>query len=165
MERIGGIAWHPQATSTQSPGSVNLATGAADGKLCLWPINDLSDPQSTATPAASLTPLRTLTGHTNRVCRVAFHPNGVHLGSASFDQTWRLWDVETGDELLLQEGHSKGVYAIAFQDDGSLACTGGMDAIGRVWDLRSGKTAMTLDGHSDDILGIDFAPNGSVADR
>jgi U4/U6 small nuclear ribonucleoprotein PRP4 len=70
-------------------------------------------------------PLQTLTGHSARVCRIGFHPSGRYLGSASYDGTWRLWDVERGgEELLLQEGHSKEVYSIAFQGDGSLVCTG-----------------------------------------
>ncbi|KAI5477532.1 hypothetical protein MNV49_006120 [Pseudohyphozyma bogoriensis] len=128
--------------------ALNFATSGADHDVKLWSLD-------------SDAPLKTLTGHSARVCRVAFHPTGRYLGSASFDGTWRLWDVETGgEELLLQEGHSKEVYAIEFQEDGALVCTGGLDAIGRVWDLRSGKTAMVLDGHVKDILGIDFAPNG-----
>ena len=92
--------------------------------------------------------------------KVAFHPSGRTLASASYDESWRLWDVETTTELLCQEGHSKEVYAVAFQGDGALLCSGGLDAIGRVWDLRSGKTAMVLDGHIQDILAIDFSPNG-----
>lgn len=63
-------------------------------------------------------------GHAGRVSRIAFHPSGRYLGSAGFDGTWRLWDVETTTELLLQEGHAKEVYTIAFQCDGSLAATG-----------------------------------------
>lgn len=71
------------------------------------------------------TPLQTLTGHSGRVCRIAYHPSGKYIGSASYDGTWRLWDAERGgEELLLQEGHSKEVYSIAFQDDGALCCTG-----------------------------------------
>lgn len=69
-------------------------------------------------------PLATLSGHTNRVCRVAFHPSGSYVGSASYDGTWRLWDVERKTELLLQEGHSKEVFALAFQDDGALVASG-----------------------------------------
>jgi U4/U6 small nuclear ribonucleoprotein PRP4 len=42
----------------------------------------------------------------------------------SFDQTWRLWDVDTQQELLLQEGHSREVFALGFQCDGSLVATG-----------------------------------------
>ncbi|GAA6050169.1 hypothetical protein JCM3770_000435 [Rhodotorula araucariae] len=146
-ERIGGVAWHPEATLSQSASAVNFATSGADNEIKLWGLeND--------------TALRTLTGHESRVCRINFHPSGRYLGSASYDGTWRLWDVERGDELLLQEGHSKEVYAIAFQPDGALVASGGLDAIARVWDLRSGRTALVLSGHSRDILSIDFSPNG-----
>lgn len=75
-------------------------------------------------------PLLTLSGHSARVCRIAFHPTGKYLGSASFDGTWRLWDAERGgEELLLQEGHSKEVYAIEFQEDGALVCTGSVERL------------------------------------
>jgi len=106
------------------------------------------------------TPLATLKGHQGRVCRLNFHPSGAYIGSASFDGTWRLWDVEAHSELLLQEGHSKEVYALSFQDDGALVASGGLDAIGRVWDLRTGRTAMVLDGHAQGIVSVDFSPNG-----
>ena len=59
-----------------------------------------------------------------RVARVAFHPSGRYIGTASFDHTWRLWDAETSVELLLQEGHSREVFGIGFQCDGSLVATG-----------------------------------------
>lgn len=119
-------------------------------------------------------------GHQDRVCRVAYHPSGDYVASASFDTTWRLWDVNTTTELLLQEGHSKEVYAIEFQNDGALVASGfvakfllnlpiriikllfyrGLDAIGRIWDLRTGKTAMVLDGHIQAIFATAFSPNG-----
>lgn len=117
-------------------------------------------------------------GHADRICRVAFHPSGDYVASASFDTSWRLWDVTTAKELLLQEGHSKEVYSVEFQDDGALVASGsvlspppkdlpnlvssGLDAIGRVWDLRTGRTAMVLDGHVQAIFGIAFSPNGRV---
>jgi len=72
----------------------------------------------------SESPLSTLKGHQGRVCRVAFHPSGNYVASASFDTTWRLWDVTTSKELLLQEGHSKEVYAVEFQNDGALVASG-----------------------------------------
>lgn len=62
-------------------------------------------------------------GHQDRICRVAFHPSGNYVASASFDTTWRLWDVNTSKEILLQEGHSREVYAVEFQDDGALAAS------------------------------------------
>ncbi|EMD38941.1 hypothetical protein CERSUDRAFT_47016 [Gelatoporia subvermispora B] len=146
-DRVGGVAWHPRATISQSEDTVNLVSGAGDMTVNLWSLN-------------SETPLSTMKGHADRVCRVAFHPSGDYIASASFDTTWRLWDVATSKELLLQEGHSKEVYTVEFQEDGALAASGGLDAIGRVWDLRTGRTAMVLDGHVQAIFAITFSPNG-----
>lgn len=72
----------------------------------------------------SESPLSVMKGHQDRVCRVAFHPSGNYVASASFDTTWRLWDVNTTKELLLQEGHSKEVYSVEFQNDGALVASG-----------------------------------------
>ncbi|CAN6650963.1 U4/U6 small nuclear ribonucleoprotein Prp4p [Trichomonascus vanleenenianus] len=146
--QIGGLAWHPNATLGLSSSAANLVSGGMNGDVHLWAIEN---PKS---------PLATLKGHTGRVCKVDYHPTGRFVGSASFDTTWRLWDVETGHELIVQEGHSKEVYGFKFHDDGSLAVSGGLDAIGRVWDLRTGRTVMILDGHIKAIHSVDFSPNG-----
>lgn len=144
-DKVGGLAWHPQATLGLSPDAVNLVSGAGDASVCLW---SLREPK----------PLSVLQGHEARVVNTAFHPTGDYVGSASFDGTWRLWDVATSTCLCIQEGHSKAVYALDFQDDGALVASGGLDAIGRVWDVRTGRTAMILDGHAREILAIDFHP-------
>jgi U4/U6 small nuclear ribonucleoprotein PRP4 len=69
-------------------------------------------------------PLSVLHGHKARVVRTVFHPSGNQVVSASFDGTWRLWDVKTSKELLLQTGHSKEVFAVSCQIDGSLVASG-----------------------------------------
>jgi WD40 repeat protein len=74
-------------------------------------------------PSRSETPISVMKGHQDRICRVAFHPSGNYVASASFDTTWRLWDINTSKEILLQEGHSREVYAVEFQDDGALAAS------------------------------------------
>lgn len=68
--------------------------------------------------------MASLKGHPMRVSRAVFHPSGRYVGTSGFDTTWRLWDAETQQELLLQEGHSRQLYGIAFQCDGSLVATG-----------------------------------------
>ena len=77
-----------------------------------------------STTRISDAPLAVLKGHQDRICRVAFHPSGRYVASASFDTSWRLWDITTSKELLLQEGHSKEVYSVEFQDDGALVASG-----------------------------------------
>jgi len=150
-DRIGGISWFPGATiegSGVSPDAANLVSGGAEGNVHLWSLNQD-------------TPLATLQGPLkSRVCRVEVHPSGRYVAAASEDTTWRLWDVNTTTELLLQEGHSRGVFCVAFDGSGALIATGGTDSYGRVVDLRSGRTIMILDGHIKPIYGIDWIGGG-----
>ena len=98
--------------------------------------------------------------HDQRVVTTKFHPSDRYIASTSFDTTWKLWDVETSKELLLQEGHAKEVYSLAFHRDGALVCTGGLDNMAMLWDLRSGSLLMTLSGHVKPIYTVDWSPNG-----
>jgi len=148
--RVGGISWFPGSTlpgSSTSENAVNLASGGGEGNVHLWSLTQD-------------TPVATLAGHNQRVCRVEFHPSGKYLASASEDTTWRLWDVETTTELQLQEGHSRGVFAVNFNSDGSLLASAGMDSIGRIWDLRTGRTVMILEGHIKPIYALDWGADG-----
>ncbi|GFY96178.1 WD-40 repeat family protein [Actinidia rufa] len=129
-----------------SPNDNCIATASADRTARLW------------NTEGSL--LKKFDGHLDRLARIAFHPSGRYLGTTSYDKTWRLWDIDTGEELLLQEGHSRSVYGLSFHHDGSLAASCGLDALARVWDLRSGRSILALEGHVKPVLGISFSPNG-----
>jgi U4/U6 small nuclear ribonucleoprotein PRP4 len=139
---VTGLASNPIENS-----NVSFASGGADSALKLWNIS-------------KETPLSTLTGHTARLGRIAFHPSGKFVGSPSYDLTWRFWDLETNQCLFEQEGHSSAVYCLSFQCDGSLVTSCDLGGIGRVWDLRTGRTITTLTGHCKQILSCDFSPNG-----
>ena len=41
----------------------------------------------------------TLTGHLNTVASVAYSPDGKHIVSGSYDQTVKVWDAATGEEV------------------------------------------------------------------
>jgi len=137
--KISGLDWSPTIPN-QFVSSGNIIT--------LW------NSESNESPVA------TFQGHGNRIVRAKYHPSGKYIATASFDQTWRLWDIETQQQLLLQEGHSKEVYTLGFQNDGALLASGGLDAMGYVWDLRLGKSIMILNGHIKPIYGLDWRDNG-----
>lgn len=147
QHHVGGVAFRNNATS-DCFGEVTMASCSADGMVKLW---GLGSEESIAD----------ISGHLpHRVSKLAFHPSGRFLGTACYDASWRLWDLEQKQEVLHQEGHAKAVHSIAFQTDGSVALTGGLDAFGRVWDLRTGRCIMFLEGHLGNIYGVDFSPNG-----
>uniref|UniRef100_A0A2N9IJB3 Pre-mRNA processing factor 4 (PRP4)-like domain-containing protein n=1 Tax=Fagus sylvatica TaxID=28930 RepID=A0A2N9IJB3_FAGSY len=135
VKKVTTLKGHTECATdvTFSPVHDHLATASADRTARLWNTEG--------------TLLRTFEGHLDRLARISFHPSGKYLGTTSFDKTWRLWDVDTGEELLLQEGHSRSVYGLDFHHDGSLAASCGLDALARVWDLRTGKSVLALEGH------------------
>ena len=147
MDRITGLAWHPHARMGSEDGNIVMCvSGSSDCTARLW--------------SEKCQLLHRLEGHTDRLARVACHPMGRHCGTASFDLTWRFWDIESGSCLLEQEGHSRAVYSLAFQKDGALAVSGGLDSYGRIWDLRTGRCIMLLEGHVKSILSTDFSDCG-----
>ena len=65
----------------------------------------------------------TLRGHSGFVQAVAFSPDGKRLATASVDQTAKVWDAESGKELLTLRGHSGSVNKVAFSPDGKRLAT------------------------------------------
>ena len=125
-DRIMGMAVLPQE---QESDSTLLATSSIDLYGKIWKVQksdvDMKDNNTTThnnkqNLPFSIAEVVTLKGHAARLCKVAFHPQGDHVTTTSFDHTWRLWDVQTGQEVLLQDGHWKEVYGFGFHPDGSL---------------------------------------------
>lgn len=107
----------------------------------------------------------------------ALSPSGDRLASASFDRSWKIWDVYDRRELLHVRGHdreapccceiglfgrccrsvrascpvtgnSRAVESIAFSADGERVATGGADTAVMVWDARARRRQLLLSGHS-----------------
>jgi WD40 repeat protein/serine/threonine protein kinase len=76
------------------------------------------------------------TGHTGPVLAVATFPDG-RLVTASKDGTARVWDVDSGRELLPPLQHNSGVVSVAASPDGRRILTVG--GIVRLWDAATGR--------------------------
>ena len=63
--------------------------------------------------------------HGASVPSVAFSPRGDRLASASSDETIKLWDAETGREVLTLRGHSRGINRLAYSPDGQRLASAG----------------------------------------
>ena len=85
----------------------------------------------------------TLEGHTDNVWSVAFSPNGKMLASGSWDQTVRLWDIETEQLLYTLTGHTSDIVSVAFSPDGQTLASGSWDGTIRLWNPNNGQLKRT----------------------
>ena len=72
----------------------------------------------------------------------AYSPDGKFIVTASYDQTARIWDAATGQELegvSPLSGHTNGVTSAAYSPDGKFIVTASWDQTARIWDAATGQ--------------------------
>lgn len=90
--------------------------------------------------------IQPLKGHDDQVRSVAFSPDGARIVSGSYDETIRIWDVETGKQLMQPlRGHSGNVWSVAFSPDGTKIVSSSRDYTIRVWDAQTGEQLLSPD--------------------
>jgi WD40 repeat protein len=71
-------------------------------------------------------------------------PDEKLLASSSRDQTARIWDIATGQELHKLGGFRCAVKAVAFSPNGRLLAASGNDGVLKLWDVKTGKELKSL---------------------
>lgn len=169
-DRIMGIALSPSDPNSNynSSRKTMIATASIDLTAKLWTVDDNQNNgvgpdynDDTPTNPYTITETACLRGHQARLSKIAWHPTQKYVATTSFDHTWRLWDVETNKQLLLQDGHFRETYGIAMNHpDGSLCSTTDFGGAVHLWDLRTGKSVAHFLGHAKRVLCTEFSPNG-----
>ena len=86
-----------------------------------------------------------LEGHGERVNSAAFSSDGARLVTASSDREARIWNLESGEPLVLL-GHFGPVQDARFSADGRWVVTAGPGRAG-LWDASNGRLVAFLGGH------------------
>jgi eukaryotic-like serine/threonine-protein kinase len=97
---------------------------------------------------------------TNARSHVAFSPDGKRLAGASDDKTVKVWDAQTGRELVTCTGHTDRVTNLAFSPDGKRLISASYDKTVKVWDSQTGQEVLTFKGHSNRVSGLSFNLDG-----
>jgi WD40 repeat protein len=141
------VSFHPDGRRAAFPGWERVEGGYRPG-VQIW---DLAGNRR----------LKMLPGHSGEVYPVAFSPGGALIASGATDQTVRLWDVETGQEVQCLQQYARPL-RLAFRPDGKLLAVNTSDSV-RVWDLARGERIVSLrvDGASVDVSGVGYSPDGA----
>jgi WD40 repeat protein/serine/threonine protein kinase len=139
-----------------SPDGKRLASANSDGVLKTW---NPSTGQEVLTMAISKP---TLVGEPYRgqAYSIAYSHDGTQLASAHADTTVRVWDAETGQELLVVRRHAYAATALAYSPDGKRLATGGADLAIRISDVTSLPESLTLPGQTAAVTRVMFSPDG-----
>jgi transcription initiation factor TFIID subunit 5 len=90
-----------------------------------------------------------MVGHDTSVNRVAWHPNGAYVFSASdtVDKTIRMWSFATGECVRVFTGHTETISALECAPNGRILASA--DAGGNIflWDLEQSKLIKRCRGH------------------
>ncbi|QEG36789.1 WD40 domain-containing protein [Bythopirellula goksoeyrii] len=181
------------AVDLSPDGSTALVTCAATGKVYLWDLTSQEEigPESSwldlgkGVWAASFAPsgesLITIGGNDARLWDVdsrkqlvSFSPHGAvadadvspdgqWIVTGSWDQSAKIWDVQSGKAIRKLEGVHEGyVNSVQFSPDGKQVLTASDDSKAQLWDAATGKPLdPALVGHEDRVRQARFSSDGS----
>uniref|UniRef100_A0A8C5NW65 Coronin n=1 Tax=Jaculus jaculus TaxID=51337 RepID=A0A8C5NW65_JACJA len=108
-----------------------LAVAAEDARIRLWRV------PPGGLEAVLTAPETVLTGHTEKIYSLRFHPLAADvLASSSYDLTIRIWDLQAGVEQLRLQGHQDQIFGLSWSPDGQQLATVCKDGRVRIYEPR-----------------------------
>lgn len=103
-----------------------------------------------------------LKGHKGPVYAAQFAKASNLLASGSFDQSVRIWDVQTQREVQCFQEHQQNVSDVDWSSDGAHLLSGGFDHCVKEWDVVAGKAVHSYSELQGFIQTVRFSPADNV---
>jgi len=104
--------------------------------------------------------VQVISGHGGWVYSVSFSHDASRIASSSLDETIRIWDVVTGNELRKLTGHSGWIYGCIHSPDSKTVASCADDQTIRVWDLNTGAEIRKFAKHWGPVSSVCYSPHG-----
>ena len=110
-----------------------FASSSLDGTIRLWSFDEQWTSQQ-------------IVAHGGKpVHGLAFHPKGSRLVSAGSDHELRVWEIDSGREVLTLSGHQSPVTCVAWSPDGKWIASSAQESEMIVWDAATGQKVWQKD--------------------
>lgn len=97
-------------------------------------------------------PFKILQGHKFKVGPINFSKNNNYLISASWDNSVRVWDIDSFKCIKVLKGHEDNVWACDISSDNNLIASASLDRQFKIWDFKSGKELLNYKLEPHDII-------------
>lgn len=123
-EEVIALDWSPDAVSIASAGTAFGVVGAVEARVRVWNVESRQQ-------------VAVMTGHSAPITSIQWRHDGSRLLSSSLDGSVRVWDPQTGDELLelAEEGQ---IVAASWNPDGLRIASATVDGKIRLYDAYEG---------------------------
>ena len=148
----GDSSGNPDAASSVQPLTTITAHGSGVRKIAFdpsgrylastsddetWRLFDIAHHSAHKTRTSQPTELLLSESHSRAPHALSFSPDGSLLCTGGADSIARVWDLRTGNTIMILEGHMRDIHALDWAPDGYRVVSGSADGLAIVWDVRA----------------------------
>jgi len=148
IAQMDGEVWGLAASSNNK-----FAAGDAAGNIRIWDFNEQTQ---------TLKPESKDLKHQDGVLTLAFSHDNKWLASAGYDQTIRVWDVQTGEEAWhIDNAHTDQIWSLMFSADDKWLASASFDKTAKIWDTTTHQQVGKTLQHNLGVYALTFNEDGT----